>query len=186
MVCAEFSLRFGGTPRRRQPQIDVTRLREPHVLNSYVNSLEEKFQFNPPENIDDHWSHIRSTMHKSGTTACGTTVRTTANHWVSSRSLQLLDARRNIQPGSENNHERSTIRAELKVQLSADREAWWTQRAIEMEKASATGNSRKLSQLIRTRCGRKFGVSGTICEANGQLMTNKQRRLERWAKHLQQ
>ncbi|WP_353804354.1 hypothetical protein, partial [Acinetobacter baumannii] len=87
--------------------------------------------------------------------------------------------------GVEHNSTRRTIRRELKRSLKRDREAWWSQKADEMEQAHSSGNIRKLFQLIRATGAKRLGVSETICERDGSLIHNKQRRLARWAEHFQ-
>ena len=114
--------------------------------------------------------------------SCGLT-RHVATPWISAESLGLLDARRSIPAGSEHNETRLLTRRALKASLRRDREIWWSQRATEMEHAAASGNSRKLFQLIRATGRKTLGVSETICEADGSLIHNQQRRLARWAEH---
>ncbi|RWX52562.1 hypothetical protein EDI28_27090, partial [Photobacterium chitinilyticum] len=57
----------------------------------------------------------------------------------------------------------------------------WSKRANELEAAAASGNYRKLFQLIRATGSKKSGVSETICEDGGMPITNIHRRLGRWA-----
>ena len=53
-----------------------------------------------------------------------------------------------------------------------------------MEVAAATGNTRKLFQLIRATSTKKSGVSELICEADGSpVSSGNERRMERWAEH---
>ncbi|VDP91745.1 unnamed protein product [Echinostoma caproni] len=54
------------------------------------------------------------------------------------------------------------MRRELYVSLRRDHEIWWSQHASETERAAA------------------LGMSETIYEADGSLIYNQQRRLERW------
>jgi hypothetical protein len=55
-----------------------------------------------------------------------------------------------------------------------------------MEEAAASGDSRKLFRLIRATAPKKSGVSETVCEVDGTVIHNMQRRLERWSEHFQQ
>ena len=54
-----------------------------------------------------------------------------------------------------------------------------------MESAAASGNSAKLFQLIRQTGSKRIKVSEVIEEKDGSLISNQERRLERWAEHFQ-
>nr|CAH8869570.1 unnamed protein product [Trichobilharzia regenti] len=138
---------------------------------------------NPPSSIDEHWLHVQGAMQKASVAACGLKECSANNHWVSASSLQLMDERRSIPAGSEYNNQRKALTRKIRQCLRKDREAWWSERACEMESAAASGNSRKLFQLIRATGSKKQGVSDTVCEADGTPITSLKRRLERWAEH---
>ncbi|VDP69241.1 unnamed protein product [Schistosoma curassoni] len=113
--------------------------------------------------------------------ACGFAKRPTYKHWVSSGSLQLIEARRSTPGDCEFDHKRRMSRKEIGQSLRKDREAWWSKRANELETAAASVNYRKLFQLIRATGSKKSGVSETICEEDGMPITNIHRRLGRWS-----
>ncbi|CAH8573961.1 unnamed protein product [Dicrocoelium dendriticum] len=124
-------------------------------------------------------------MHDAGASACGTINRHRTSHWISERSVNMLESRRHLPVGSEHNVTRRAIRRGLKRSLHADKETCWTNRAQEIEEAGAVGNYRKLFQLIRTTDPRKPGVSETVRDSAGALIHNKERRMARWAEHFQ-
>jgi hypothetical protein len=66
--------------------------------------------------------------------------------------------------------------------LRRDREKALINKAKEMEKAFATGNMRLLFSLSRNS-SRSNIVSETICEKDGTLIRNQDRRIDRWAEH---
>ncbi|VDP51274.1 unnamed protein product, partial [Schistosoma margrebowiei] len=72
------------------------------------------------------------------------------------------------------------LRKEIGQSLRKDREAWWSERANELEAAAASGNYPKLFQLIRATGSKKSGVSETTCEDDGMPITSIHRRLGRW------
>ncbi|KAH9587822.1 ATP-binding cassette sub- A member 3 [Schistosoma haematobium] len=120
-------------------------------------------------------------MKMAGTVSCGFAKRPAYKHWVSSGSLQLIEARRSTPGDREFDHKRRLLRSEIGQSLRKDREAWWSERANELEAAAASSNYRKLFQLIRATGSKKSGVSETICEDDGMPITNIHRRLGRWA-----
>ena len=70
---------------------------------------------------------------------------------------------------------------QIRQSLRLDRENWWIQKAEEMETPIASGNIRKLFDLIQENGGKKAKVSETIEETDGSLIVNQNRRVERWA-----
>ncbi|CAH8543079.1 unnamed protein product [Dicrocoelium dendriticum] len=120
----------------------------------------------------------------AGKSSCGMSNRQ-HEHWVSSQSLELIDARRHITTGSEHNETRKELRAKLCASLKKGRESWWSRRATEMEMAAALGNHRELFRLIRETGSRRPGVSETIRDESGQPIHNLSKRLERWAEHFE-
>ncbi|GAA57684.1 ATP-binding cassette transporter, partial [Clonorchis sinensis] len=55
-------------------------------------------------------------------------------------TVSLLETRRKIPPGHHHNSTRRIIRRQVKLSVRADREAWWTRKAEEMEDAKNSGN----------------------------------------------
>ncbi|CAI2737791.1 unnamed protein product, partial [Dicrocoelium dendriticum] len=122
------------------------------------------------------------TLLAAGKSSCGMSNRQ-HGHWVSSQSLELIDARRHIPAGSEHNKTCTELRAILRASLKRDRESWWSPRASEMEMAAGLGNHRKLFWLIRETGSGRPGVSETIRDESGQPIHNLSKHLERWAEH---
>ena len=183
LVCSKLSMCFGGRSNRKIPKrLDCDKLSQPACLTAFQNTLAEKLETTPPSNINLHWSLVQNALHSAGLASCGLTSRV-ATPWISAESLRLLDARRSIPVGGEHNEARLVMRRALNLSLRNDREIWWNERASEMERAAALGNSRKLFRLIRTTGRKALGVSEAICEVDGELIVNQQRRLVRWAEH---
>ncbi|CAH8671581.1 unnamed protein product, partial [Schistosoma margrebowiei] len=103
--------------------------------------------------------------------SCGFAKRPANKHWVSSGSLQLIEAHRSTPGDREFDHKRRMLRKEIGQSLRKDRKAWWSERADELEAAAASGNYRMLFQLIRATGSKKSGVNETICEDDGMPIT---------------
>ena len=175
-------MRFGGRRKHDFRRLDSAKLSEPTVLTAYQNALASKLPCNPPDCVDQHLSLLQSAMWTASSDTCGLAPRT-AKHWISSGSLQLLDACRLIPADSKYNGARVSHTRELRASLWKDREAWWSEHASEMEVAAATGNTRKLFQLIRATGTKKSGVGKIIYESDGTPVSSIEIRTERWAEH---
>ncbi|CAH8590969.1 unnamed protein product [Dicrocoelium dendriticum] len=132
--------------------------------------------------LDSQWAHIKDALVSASIDTCGVT-RHPPKHWISADSLSLMDRRPLLPSDSKHIEEHQYLGRELRRSLQMDGEAWWCELAREMELASLCGNTRKLFHLIRVTEGVRSGISETICEEDGTLITNLQRRLERWAEH---
>ncbi|GAA48774.1 ATP-binding cassette transporter, partial [Clonorchis sinensis] len=94
-----------------------------------------------PSDIDPHWKVLSETLQDAGCTACGTAQATRPGHWNSSNILippeALFDR--------EHNTARRIVRLQVKNSICTDREAWWVQKAGEME----ARNFRNVRKLFR-------------------------------------
>ncbi|CAH8665748.1 unnamed protein product [Schistosoma haematobium] len=181
LVCANLALLFSGQRSDHHQKIDVSKLVATSVASKYRTELASRLATTPPKSIDEHWLQLHDAMKMAGTVSCGFAKRPAFKHWVSPGSLQLIEARRSTPADREFDHKQRMLRKEIGQSLRKDREAWWSMRANELEAAAASGNYRKLFQLIRATGSKKSGVSETICEDDGMPITNIHRRLGRWA-----
>jgi hypothetical protein len=184
LVCAKLCMRFCGKKTNKVTKIDVARLTQSTVLESFQRDLVIQLPSQASSSVDQHWSSIRSALHEAGINSCGPSNRA-SQPWVSGYSLQIMDLRRTIPPDHNQKQKRQLIRHQLCRSLKNDREIWWNRQANEMESAWATGDSRRLFQLIRSVGTGKATVSETICEIDGTPITNLLRRMHRWVEHFQ-
>ncbi|GAA57294.1 COBW domain-containing protein 1 [Clonorchis sinensis] len=175
-----------GVRKTRTPRLAIEKLVDPEVKRNYQNQLVECLPDGTVSDINGHWEKISKALLKVGTSVCGTTQPTSFKHWISDRTVSLLETRRQIPPGRHHNSTRRIIRRQVKLSVRADREAWWTRKAQEMEDAKNAGNVRRLFHLIRSTGPRKPLVSETIRDQNGSLICNKAERLDRWAQYFEQ
>ena len=183
LVCCRFALTFAGKRVQKQPRLATDKLSQANIKIEFENAVRTRLDRPFSSNIDSHWNDIARTLQEAGTEICGTAARSNNKHWVSAKSLQLLDSRRQIPSGNSHNKLRRNIRKQLKRSLLNDRETWLNDQVREMEKAQACGNIRRLFQLIRTTGPKSNPVSESIKEKNGTLVHNKSRRLGRWAEY---
>ncbi|GAA52407.1 zinc finger protein AEBP2 [Clonorchis sinensis] len=109
--------------------------------------------------INGHREKISKALLKTGTSVCGTTPPTSSKHWIFDRTVSLLGTRRQVPPDPNHNSTRRVIRRQVKLSIHANRKAWWTQKAEEMEDTKNAGNVRQLFHLIRLTGPRKPLVS---------------------------
>ena len=184
LVGCKLALRFCGRRKPRFSRLDISKLNKADVLKSYQLELSHRLTDLQHTGVEDQWASLCHAMYTSAEATCGTIVGS-SDPWISENSLRLIDLRRDIPADHAHDASRTAIRRDLKRSLRADRENWWKKKAAEMEGAHATGNSRKLFQLIRQTGVKRLGVSENICEQDGTVITALDRRLARWVEHFQ-
>ena len=186
LVRCDFVLRFPSNRQYQTKRLALEKLGAPAVRKAYQSCLSNALLDASQNDVAQVWGTISNAMHAAAASACGDVGTLHRAHWISDRSVDLLERRRQIPPGPQHNQTRRHIRRELKRSLRSDREAWWTKKAEEMEAASNLGDARRLYQLIRSTGPKNISVSETINERDGTLICNQQRRLARWAEHFQE
>ena len=186
LVRCRFSITFSGKARKNSPKLAVEKLSQSNVKVKYQDKLQSSISVQSTSDIDSRWKTLTTAMYNACSSVCGISDYRNTTHWISTRSLDILEKRRQIPPGNAFNSDRKIIRRQLKLSLRADRELWWNHKASEMEVAFQSGNSRKLFHLIRTTGPKKATVSETISESDGAPIYNKERRLSRWAEHFEE
>ena len=79
------------------------------------------------------------------------------------------------------------LRKECHKSAKADKQAYWSNVACEMEKAAARNNSRKLYQLLGESTGKRSkDLPPTLLSKDNKLLTSKEDRIERWRAHFQE
>ncbi|KER28331.1 hypothetical protein T265_04791 [Opisthorchis viverrini] len=71
-------------------------------------------------------------------------------HWMSPRSLSIVDAKKSTPALNEYDGARKFLKHQIVKSVKKERELWWISKFREMEKVSITGNSRVPYQLIRS------------------------------------
>ncbi|KAA3674994.1 uncharacterized protein DEA37_0001165 [Paragonimus westermani] len=187
VVRARFVLSFAQRTYARKCKVFNWHSSDEDVKNAYQKALAEKLpsssQTNDP---NEHWEQIAGAMKACCEQARSEGAVQFRQNWISVTSINLMNKRRSIPPGSEYDDDRRELKRMLTKSLRKDREHYLVQQSKEMEKAFLSGNSRRLFSLIRGCTGRQVGVSETICEKDGSLITSQSRRLDRWAEHFEE
>ncbi|GAA55262.1 hypothetical protein CLF_107502, partial [Clonorchis sinensis] len=84
---------------------------EPEVKRKYHKCLSDGTMLD----INGHWEKISRALLKVGTSVCGTTQPTSSKHWISDRTVSLLETRRQIPPGHHHNSTQRIIRHQVKL-----------------------------------------------------------------------
>ena len=183
IVRSRFCLRFSGSKKSYKPRIAAEKLQDSQVREQYQHLLEQNLPTEPPCDLNQHWKLLSEAIRKSALSVCGYNQKPISTHWISSNTTTLLDARKNLPDGRQYSKTRRDLNRRITRSIRADREAWWTRKAEEMEQAQKSGNARKLFQLIRATGPRKPTVSEVVKDKNGSIIFNQGERLDRWTEY---
>jgi hypothetical protein len=140
LVRCSFSLCFSGQRKLRMPRLATEKLKNPNTKQLYQDRLLQTLPTVQCPDINSHWKTISTALLEAGEASCGRIQTLSSKHWISDKTVALLDSRKRIPYGREHNALRRTIRRQVKLSIRADREAWWAKIAEEMEKARNAGN----------------------------------------------
>ncbi|KAK4474221.1 hypothetical protein MN116_000067 [Schistosoma mekongi] len=169
-----------GKPFRIQFSNETAKIKFQEQLKNHLGNYKDASR------LDTAWQDVQAAVASTMISIKDLNQHVKKNQWISMASVDLIDSRRLIPSGSENDYERRVIRHKLTKSLRNDHEQWWVTKAKEMEKAAAIGNTRQLFKLIKETGVKKSSVSETISEKDETLITSQSRRLERWAEHFKE
>ncbi|MGL5405228.1 MAG: endonuclease/exonuclease/phosphatase family protein, partial [Propionibacteriaceae bacterium] len=142
LVRARVSVTLLGKAKGSTRAVNARCLEQPDVKQAYQSELDKQLSQSVLVNDSNGgWLRLHHVMESAFKAVCPA-VTTKKNNWISKRSADLLAARMKIPPGNLHDSERKSLKRRLSRSLKNDRERWWTEKAREMEKASAIGNSR--------------------------------------------
>ncbi|KAF7234176.1 hypothetical protein EG68_12282, partial [Paragonimus skrjabini miyazakii] len=152
------------------------------VRNAYQKALVKTLPSSShTKDPNEHWEQIAEAMRACCEQACSDGAVQLRQNWISVTSINLTNKRLSILPGSEYDDDRRELKRKLTESLRKDRE-----QSKEMERTFSSRKSRRFFFLIRGCTGRRVGVSVTIYEKDGSLITSQSRRLDRWAEHFEE
>ena len=107
------------------------------MKNKYQKYLNQTLPADCAHDVGLFWNTMSSALQKAGTAVCGTIRSGVRNHWISERTVALLQSRRKVPVNCQSNTYRRKIRRQVKRTVREDREDWWIKKAEEMEAADA-------------------------------------------------
>lgn len=187
LVRARLSLHFTGRRKICPTKLPAIRFHDETTKGLYQTNLLTQLSSSSLCNESDaDWNRLRNAMSFAIESSCSPTGVPIQKQWITSASAALISLRQSIPSDTAFDTERKFLRRQLTKSLRKDREQWWKDKACEMEKANAIGNSRQLFQLIRNTGPRRPDVSELISDKQGVEIHSIDKRLNRWAEHFEE
>ena len=181
VLVANLALKLSRRPPiARATQLACDKLMDPASVASYQQELARKLARSDEQSVDARWENMKSCMSTAAEAALGKR-RPNRSAWISQRTIELVDARRSAQTFNE----RRNLTRMIKDSILDDKEAYWGQQAMAMNEATRRGDSGRLFRMLKKATGKASGVSDIIEETNGDRISSKSRRMERWKEHFE-
>ena len=165
----------------RQRKFDVQRLNDFAVQQDFKSIVRRQLPLPAalPPQADAAWSKVQQALNDAGVAAVGFCKPSRKRRIISARTVDLAERKRAV----STTEARKRLGKLLRYSLDNDERAYWRSIAAEMEDAHLSGNSKKLFAVLKRVMGRKNGVSDTILDGNGEIITDDAQKLDRWAEH---
>ncbi|XP_065565738.1 uncharacterized protein LOC136030597 [Artemia franciscana] len=154
------------------------------ISETETSAMTEHENFNPLLNIEKRWIKFRNQVKEAATKTLGVRDKK-PKRWISQKTIEL--SLRKKQMTDKHSASFKALCKECHKSAKADKQAYWSNVACEMEKAAARNDSRKLYQLLGESTGKKKQRSTpTLLSKDNKLLTSKEDRIERWRAHFQE
>ena len=184
MVVATISLKLKKMPKKKlSKRLDVSLLKNADIFSSLRTELTDRLtQLDENDTASAMWTKLqKATREVSEKYLLSQKAR--YQHWISGHTLGLSEQRRLARINGDTTRARELAR-QVRRSVKKDRENYWNDVAEKLERAAASGNSRKIFQLVREHSTKKSNpVSETILNEQGEKITDCNQRMERWVRH---
>ena len=203
LVTARVKLKLKGgwdAKRSNRMRFNVESLREPAVRDTFKLTLSNKYQVLQETETDDlgveaEWEAIKTCWKNT----CRETIgKKRINHkeWISKTTLKKVQERRERKEALNISRTRATkaeaqrryteAARQVKKSVRADKRAYVDNLAREAEEAAAKKDMRKLYNTTKILTGKYQQTSRPIKNKDGQVLTDTEEQMKRWAEHFEE
>ena len=170
----------------KHKRYNVSRLLNPQTQAAYESALSSNFQ----RGVCYEWNYLANACKNTAESVLGISKRE-HKAWISEQTLQQIKIRRKLKQKlnhTKATNERNKCKEEyrqaarrVKQMTRADCEHFYNNIALDLEKASNTGNLRDVYSCIQELSGKSKTASSIIKDNNGNDLTDIQHQLDRWS-----
>ena len=163
------------------PRYNVKALTDPAFQQLYAVEVSNRFSALSDEESTD-WSCFKEAINDAAAASIGRASRGKNKDWIGSKSWDLIEKKREARLAGRTDEYRRLGR-DCRAQLRVDRQCWADEKAEEGERALSCGQAKDAFAHFRRLRAATVAVASPILDANGALISNKQRKLQRWREH---
>ena len=197
-TCIKVRLSNHKNMKKTKPRIDVARLKDEEIKTKYCRAVKNRIQETRREsdNLEDTWEKQRDAYVKTAEEVLGFR-KGKSNPWIQGKSWALIEERKEIKKKIESTHsDRIKERfkedyrekdRQVKRSVREDRRRWTEEKAQMAEKASENGRFKEVFSITKQLTGQNYGKqTAAVKNKNGDLLKNKEARMERWKEHFEE
>jgi hypothetical protein len=186
LLACSIKLKF-STNRRCKPELRIPteEFLHPDVRHKFQLNLHNKFAALTDDagDVEQFWNNTKETVIKVAS-SCVRKTRRKRTTWMSAATMELIQRRRQ----SAYHKHRDEIRAidrDIAESIACDQDAFWIDQSNAMNNATRNGDTGKLFRILKRATGKSSPVSEVIRETSGDIITDQNRRVTRWAEHFE-
>ena len=181
LLTMRFRLRLSSNFRKSPiNRFDILKLKEPETTTAFAhcvsNNLCNLDTFKCNYSIDKLWAVIQSALLNSAKTVLGRPDRR-QKHWISPATLDQIRVRNEAVAKGESSPTIRRLRQLVKIGVRSDKENYWINPAIELERAARCGDSGKVFRLLKPDNG--AGVSDVLRKPGGTIISSQDKTCRR-------
>jgi len=128
--------------------------------------------------VEEEWRNFKSQVQKVASSELGMTKRNSKD-WISLDTIELVEKTQEARKSNSPSY--CVLRRETAHSARRNKNRYWCKVATDMEQAASVGDSRKLFQLLRSATKTSCGISETIVNNQGGVISDLSQRSESWA-----
>ena len=146
--------------------------------------------------IEEKWELFSTSVRNSAETVIGRRRGTNRERWISDRTWNLTDDRKEAKKRKDQAYTRANAKAvalnyrnldkEVKKSCKQDKKDWIETKCAEAQEAASRNNIRSLYGVVRQLTGAKGNANVPIMTKNGQLLLTGREQDSRWKEHFEE
>lgn len=174
------------------PHLDVSTTHAPALQHAFQELLASSFVLSPPHvDISAAWQHFHSVTTKAAFSIFGKRSRSQPDWFKTHASLLLpaIDSKRSARLSYLQHNTRSNKAALKQACCNVQRvtriamQAYWSTLCDRIESSASIGNIRGVFEGLKEALGPVPKKSSPLCSLSGELLTDLESQLARWAEH---
>ncbi|GAA57568.1 ATP-binding cassette transporter [Clonorchis sinensis] len=155
-----------ATSRKLERSMPIQYLRRSTIAQQYRSELAQQLsKCTGSENADEAWQSVKGAMLAAFNAVCPTSPIRPQNHWISARSLFMIDAQKSIPAGNAYDGARKSLQRQIVKSLRKDLELW-SARETDIE---ILVDDKNRSAVVPFRCLTAMPPEGCMDDKNAQV-----------------
>lgn len=181
LLVAQLKLKLRAIQHKTLPRPDSSRLSDPNIATDFSCSIRRTLDALAPDKLTD-WVAFKESVLQSAHNVLGRSRSFPRKPWISERTLNIIDQRREARLRGDLPEYRRLNRLR-NVAIAEDREKFWQAEAQQLESAANNNNMSRVFSLLRQARSGPHIKTALVKDSDGNLITTEANCLSRWKEH---